>query len=111
MLLERFYLLALLDEKIETNVNTNKVIMTKLYGVSCCHCLCHHLCCQLLCLHYKNNFRVHLIILYGRTMRTVHILIPLFATLLFLLLLLFIVIYDCVGKYDETIIMDLYVGE
>ena len=44
-------------------------------------------------------------------MRTVHkLIITLFATLLLLLLLL-IVIYDCVGTYDETIIMDLYVGE
>ena len=48
-------------------------------------------------------------ILYCRTMRTVHKLITFFATLLLLLLL--IVIYDCVGTYDETIIMDLYVGE
>ena len=44
-------------------------------------------------------------------MRTVHKLITLFATLLLLLLLLLIVIYDYVGTYDETIIMDLYVGE
>ena len=51
-------------------------------------------------------------ILYGRTMRTVHKLITLFATLLLLLLLLLlIVIYDCVDTFDETIIMDLYVGE
>jgi len=50
-------------------------------------------------------------ILYDQTMRTVHKLMTLFATLLFLLLLLLIVIYDCVGTYDETIIMDLYVGE
>jgi len=42
-------------------------------------------------------------------MRTVHKLIPLFATLLLLLLLLLIVIYDCVGTYDKTIIMDWYV--
>ena len=44
-------------------------------------------------------------------MRTVHKLIILFATLLLLLLLLVIVMYDCVGTYNETIIMDLYVGE
>ena len=51
-------------------------------------------------------------ILYGRTMRTVQKLITLFETLLPLfLLLLLIVIYDCVGTYDEMIIMDLYVGE
>ena len=50
-------------------------------------------------------------ILYGRTMRTVHKLITLFATLLLLFLLLLIVIYDCVGTYDETIIIDLYIGE
>ena len=49
--------------------------------------------------------------LHGRTMGTVHKLIILFVTLLLLLLLLLIVIYDCVGMYDETIIMDLYVGE
>ena len=52
-------------------------------------------------------------ILYGRTMRTVHKLITLFATLLLLLLLLLllIVIYDCVGTYDKMIIMDWYVGQ
>ena len=48
-------------------------------------------------------------ILYSQTMRTVHKLITLFATLL--LLLLVIVMYVCVGTYNETIIMDLYVGE
>ena len=48
-------------------------------------------------------------ILYGRTMRTVHKLIALLVTLLLLLLLSLIVIYDCVGTYDETIIMDWYV--
>ena len=42
-------------------------------------------------------------------MRTVHKLITLFATLLLPLLL--IVIYDCVGTYDEAIIVNLYVGE
>ena len=50
-------------------------------------------------------------ILYSQTMRTVHTLITLFTTLLLLLLLLLIVIYDYVGMYDETVIMDLYVGE
>ena len=39
-------------------------------------------------------------------MRTVHHLIALFASLLSLLLLLLIVIYDGVGTYDEMIIMD-----
>ena len=82
--------------------------MTKLFGVSChhpCHhqCLhlCHHLCCQLLCRPKK--FRVRLIIMYDRTMRTVQQSIALFATLILLLLL--IVIYDCAGTYNETIIM------
>ena len=50
-------------------------------------------------------------ILYGQTMRTVHKLITLFATLLLLLLLLLIVIYDYVATYNETIIIDLYVGK
>ena len=50
-------------------------------------------------------------ILYGRTMRLVQQLITLFASLLLLLLLLLIVIYDSVGTYDETIIMNWYVGQ
>ena len=50
-------------------------------------------------------------IMYDRTMRTVQQSIALFASLLLLLLLLLIVVYDCVGTYDETIIMDVYVGE
>jgi len=49
--------------------------------------------------------------MYDQTMRTVQQSIALFASLLLVLLLLLIVIYDCVGTYDETIIMDLYVGE
>ena len=44
-------------------------------------------------------------------MRTVQQSIALFASLLLVLLLLLIVIYDCVGVYDETIIMDWYVGQ
>ena len=52
-------------------------------------------------------------IMYDRTRRTVQQSIALFASLLLLLLLLLllIVVYDCVGTYDETIIMDVYVGE
>ena len=50
-------------------------------------------------------------IMYDRTMRTVQQSIALFASLLLVLLVLLIVIYDCVGTYNETIIMDLYVGE
>ena len=50
-------------------------------------------------------------IMYDQTMRTVQRLIALFVSLLLVLLVLLIVIYDCVGTYDETIIMDLYVGE
>ena len=50
-------------------------------------------------------------IMYGRTMRIVQQSIALFASLLLVFLLLLIVVYDCVGTYDETIIMDLYVGE
>ena len=50
-------------------------------------------------------------IMYDQTMRTVQQLIAFFASLLLVLLVLLIVIYDCVGTYDETIIMDLYVGE
>ena len=48
-------------------------------------------------------------VLHGWSTRTVQQLITLFATLFLLLLL--IVIYDCVGKYDGTIIMDWYVGQ
>ena len=44
-------------------------------------------------------------------MRTVHKSIPLFATLFLLLLLLLIVIYDCVGTYNKTIIINWYVGQ
>ena len=50
-------------------------------------------------------------IMYDQTMRTVQQSIALFASLLLVLLVLLIVIYDCVGTYDKTIIMDLYVGE
>ena len=41
-------------------------------------------------------------ILYGQTIGS----LPLLASPLLLLVLLFIVIYDRVGLYDETIIMD-----
>ena len=53
----------------------------------------------------------HIIIskLHGRTTKYVKQLIALFASLFILLLLN--VIYDCVGKYDETIKMDWYVGQ
>ena len=46
-------------------------------------------------------------------MRTVQQSIALFASLLFVLalLLLLIVIFDSVGVYDETIIMDWYVSQ
>jgi len=50
-------------------------------------------------------------ILYGRKMRLVQQLITLFASILLLLLLLLIIIYDCVGMYNETIIMNWYVGQ
>ena len=50
-------------------------------------------------------------ILYGRTMRTVQQLITLLVFLLLPLLLLLILLYDCDGMYDETIIMDWYVGQ
>ena len=50
-------------------------------------------------------------IMYDQTMRAVQQSIALFASLLLVLLVLLIVIYNCVGMYDETIIMDLYVGE
>jgi len=57
------YLMYYVRKQIETNANTNtdKMIMTKLYGISCHH-LCHRLCCQLLSCWYKNSFRVQLII-------------------------------------------------
>ena len=53
------YLMYFVRKQIE--MNTNNVIMTKLYGISCHH-PCHHLCCchlcrQLLCRHNKNTFR------------------------------------------------------
>ena len=92
-------------KQIETNANTNmnKVIMTKLYGISCYHlccCLCHHLCCQLLCRHVQ-------LIIYCmiEPWEQYKRMITLFATLFLLLLLLLIVIYDCFGTNDETIIM------
>ena len=44
-------------------------------------------------------------------MITVQKSIALFASLLLVLLVLLIVIYDCVGVYDEAIIMDWYVGQ
>ena len=44
-------------------------------------------------------------IMYDQTMRTVQQSIALFASLLLVLLVLLIVIYDCVGVYDEMIIM------
>ena len=44
-------------------------------------------------------------------MRTVYKSMALFASLLLALLLLLIVIYDCVGLYNETIIMDWFVGQ
>ena len=49
-------------------------------------------------------------IMYDQTMRTVQQSITLSASLFLVLLLLLIVIYDCVGTYDETIIMDWHVG-
>ena len=44
-------------------------------------------------------------IMYDQRMRTVQQSIALFASLLLVLLVLLIVIYDCVGVYDEMIIM------
>ena len=44
-------------------------------------------------------------IMYDQTMRTVQQSIVLFASLLLVLLVLLIVIYDYVGVYDETIII------
>ena len=95
-------------------MNMNRVIMTKLYGVSCCAIVCVIICVVSCCVGFTKYFLCTIIyILYGQTMRTVQKLITLFATLLLLLLLLLllIVIYDFVGTYDKTIIMDLYVGE
>ena len=65
----------------------------------------------LLCILYSMFYSTTInYILYGRTMRTLQQSITLFATLFLLRLLLLIVIYDCVGTYDETIVMDWYVG-
>ena len=44
-------------------------------------------------------------------MRTVQQSIALFATLLLVLLLSLIVIYDRVGMYNKMIVMDWYVGQ
>ena len=46
------YLMYYIQKQTETNMNTNKVIMSKLYGVSCHH-PCHHYCCQLLLCWYN----------------------------------------------------------
>ena len=73
--------------------------MTKLYGVSCCAIVCVVNCCV-----DKND-------LYDQTMRTVQQSIALSASLFLVLLLLLIVIYDCVGVYDETIITNWYVDQ
>ena len=87
----------------------NKVIMTKLYGVSGCVIICVLICvliCVVSCCVNKNKFPCPInYIMYDRTMRTVPELITLFVSLLLVLLLLLIVIYDCVGVYDKTIIM------
>ena len=55
----------------------------------------------------------HTHILCGRTIRTVQQTITLCTTLFFhlFLLLMLIVIYDCVGMYDKTIITDWYIGQ
>jgi len=55
------YLMYYVRKQIETNMNTNKVIMTKLYGVSCCAIVCVIICVVSCCVN-KNNFRVRLII-------------------------------------------------
>ena len=57
-------------KQIDMDMNTNKVIMTKLYGVSCCVIVCVIICiiiCVISCCVEvtKNTFHVQLIILYG----------------------------------------------
>jgi len=65
------YLMYYVRKQRETNTNTNKVIMTKLYGVSCCVIVCVIICVVSCCVEVTNNiFHVQLIILYGRMMRT-----------------------------------------
>ena len=55
------YLMYYVHKQIETN--TNKVIMTKLYGVSCCAIVCVIICVVSCCVGFtKNTFRVQLII-------------------------------------------------
>ena len=46
----------------QIEMNTNKVIMTKFYGVSCHH-PCHDLCHQLLCRHNKIHSMIQLMTL------------------------------------------------
>ena len=106
------YLMYYVRKQIETNTNTKKVVMTKLYGVSCCAIVCVIICVVSCCIGFTKILSVYnYYIMYDQTMRTVQQSIELFASLLLLLLLLLIVVYDCVGTYDEMIIMDLYVGE
>ena len=50
-------------KQTETNTNANTVIMTKLYGVSCCAIVCVIICVVSCCIGFtKNTFRVQLII-------------------------------------------------
>ena len=59
------YLMYYIHKQTETTTKTNKVIMTKLYGVSCCAIVCVIICivsCVVSCCVNKNNFRVQLII-------------------------------------------------
>ena len=67
--------------------------------------LCQHLCCQLSCQQQKIPCLINYI-MYDQMMRTVQQLIAFFASLLIVLVLLLIDIYDCgVGTIDKTIII------
>jgi len=72
--------------------------------------VCVIICVVSCCVHFtkKNPCPIYYI-MYGRTMRTVQQSIALLASLLCVLLLLLIVMYDFVRVYAKTIIMDWYV--
>jgi len=46
-------------KQIETNMNTNKVIMTKLYGVSCCAIVCVIICVVSCCVGFTKILSVY----------------------------------------------------
>ena len=95
----------------QIEMNTNKVIMTKLYGVSCCAIVCVIICVVSCCVgftkiisvsdyfynvwsNHENSTQINNTLCYSPSPSST-----------------VVDCYDCVGTYDETIIMDLYVGK